>query len=115
MPNECRNHLTIVCEDSVEQLNQMYKHEFDVFKYDTSFGVKTKKGLMVNISTAWRPIDLTILLNKYDKCWIKNEWEEEGGTAGVYVGGYLHGRKVETKSLEWNDLTKEGKHFYFTK
>ncbi len=113
MPNECRNHLTIVSEDA-DQINQMYKHEFDVFKYDTSFNVKTNKGLMVNLTTAWRPIDLTILLDKYDKCWIKNEWIEEGGTAGVYVGGYLNGSKVETKSLEWIDLTIEARHYCFT-
>ena len=69
---------------------------------------------MVNLTTAWRPIDLTILLDKYDKCWIKNEWIEEGGTAGVYVGGYLNGSKVETKSLEWIDLTIEARHYCFT-
>tara|TARA_B110000967_G_C18772832_1_gene504012 strand:- start:584 stop:928 length:345 start_codon:yes stop_codon:yes gene_type:complete len=114
MPNNCQNHLTIVC-DNVKQLNNIYKHEFDVFKYNTSINVKTEKGLVVNITTSWRPFDLTDLLNKYDTCWIKNEWEEEGGTSGVFVGGYLNGSKVETKSLEWNDLSIEGKHYYFTK
>jgi hypothetical protein len=49
-----------------------------------------------------------------DKCWIKNEWIEEGGTTGVYVGGYLNGSKVETKSLEWIDLTIEARHYCFT-
>ena len=33
----------------------------------------------------------------------------------VYVGGYLNDSKVETKSLEWIDLSIEARHHYFTK
>ena len=114
MPNECSNNLTIVCQDNPELLEEIYKNEFNILK-DKYVSIKTECGLIINISTAWRPIDLVKLLNKYDKCWIKNEWEEEGGVCGVCVGGYLNGSKVETKSLEWLDVSIEGKSQYFNK
>ena len=55
---------------------------------------------------------LKSLLNKYPNCWIKNEWAEEGGTAGVWIG-YVKDNENIIKELEWNDICAEGQYYLF--
>ena len=53
------------------------------------------------------------LYSKYSNCWIKNEWSEEGGLAGVWAGGCKGGKKEEIRQLVWEDLCMEAKYEYF--
>lgn len=114
MPNLCWNHLTIICKDNIEQLEKMYENEFSSIE-DKHIEVKTNNGLQISVCSVWEPLDLNKILDKYNRCWVKNEWEEEGGTCGIFVGGYLNGESVETQSLDWVDLSIEGKYHYLNK
>ena len=45
--------------------------------------------------------------------WVKNEWNEEGGFAGVWIGYVTTDGEKDITHLEWDDLSIEDKHFLF--
>jgi hypothetical protein len=49
---------------------------------------------------------MEMLLNKYPKCWFKNEYENELGHCGMWIGRY-QGGKPEIQKLEWIEPTIE--------
>jgi hypothetical protein len=55
---------------------------------------------------------LDSLLDKYPNCWVKNEWNEEGGLAGVWVGSVIDNKKI-IKEMDWRDLSIEEQHYFF--
>ena len=74
---------------------------------------KCFKGIIFQQLTAWKPQYewLESLLTKYPNCWVKNEWNEEGGIAGVWVGSVKNG----IQSMCWEDLSIEAKYYIFDK
>jgi hypothetical protein len=122
MPNDCWNHMTITCEDP-EELTRLVQNELQekgelckwVF-HDTIEMIKRgAKGIMFRQWTPWNPnYDwLENLLTKYPLCWIKNEWDEEGGMAGVWVGYTNKNDEQIVQKMMWRDLCIEEKHFLF--
>ncbi|VVU94782.1 hypothetical protein CPAV1605_507 [seawater metagenome] len=114
MPNDCFNNLTIVSHDNPKQLQNLFDNEFTDKKIRIDF--KGNQGILLEVWTPWQPDFkwLESLLEKYPNCWIKNEWWEEGGRAGIWTGGsVINGEFEKIKKLEWNDICIEGKHQYF--
>jgi hypothetical protein len=109
MPNDCFNNLTITSNsesDIVNILQEIYKKIPNVIIKQNS-----KLGLRVNFITAWKPDFqlIEMIINKYQFEWIKNEWISEDGTSGICVG-----KKDNIKFTEWEDLSIEAEHFYFS-
>ena len=49
---------------------------------------------------------LELLLNKYPKCWIKNDYDTETGECGIWIGRFQNGlQQIQTR--EWQELTAE--------
>lgn len=120
MPNECCNHITITCEN-IDEISNLVKNELQhielndfVFNERVHMLKRGKKGIIFEIVTDWNPdFDwLNSLLSSYPKCWIKNEWNEEGGTAGVWVG-FVKNNEPFVQSMTWEDLCIESRHFMF--
>jgi hypothetical protein len=122
MPNDCWNNLTITSHDDPDELDNLIQNEFKhldptgeyVYNETIEPIVRGRRGIRVILTTSWSPDFewLEGLLTKYPSCWIKNEWSEEGGFAGVWVG-CINGNEQEIKHLEWADICIEGKHEYF--
>ena len=121
MPNDCWNNITITCDD-LEELNNLFINELtreegpdyeEEFYYYKNIHIEKRclKGAKIRQLTAWTPDYewLESLLTKYPNCWIKNEWNEEGGNAGVWVGS----AKKEIQSMQWEDLSIEANHYIF--
>ena len=121
MPNDCWNNITITCDDSVElntlYINELireegrdYKEEFYFYK-NVNIEKKCLNGIKFKQLTAWNPdvVWLESLLTKYPNCWIKNEWYEEGGNAGVWIGSVKKG----IQTIYWEDLSIEANHHIF--
>ena len=49
---------------------------------------------------------LELLLNKYSKCWIKNDYATENGECGLWIGRFQDG-KPQIHTREWQELTAE--------
>ena len=123
MPNDCWNNITIICEDSKE-LDKLFINEL-TREEDRDYGIefyyyknitiqkKCFNGIIFQQLTAWKPQYewLESLLTKYPNCWVKNEWNEEGGIAGVWVGSVKNG----IQSISWEDLSIEAKYYIFDK
>lgn len=137
MPNHCTNTLTITGDPkTIEKLTEI-NFEFEKIlsepkdlsgddlldwrtihwgtkwnAFDIVVLAKGVKGLHVRFTTAWSPPVgvLRTLLHDYPDLWIKCEWKEEGGYAGVWVG---HGRNPgtgeppEIRHFEWEDVCLE--------
>lgn len=138
MPNECEVILTItgeratIFELSKTQLDfPTYlpipddvddAHEWAILNWGcrsnrTNFIIHKHglRGLKCSFTTAWTPpyTFLYHLLKTYPDLWIKAEWHEEGGFAGVWIGqGGLEEGPL-TQSLEWQDLNREAAYFDF--
>ena len=69
----------------------------------------------MNIWSPWAPDFewLSNLLTKYPDCWIKNEWDEEGGMAGVWVGFVDKNNSKIIKQMDWVDLCFEERYYWF--
>jgi len=112
MPNDCWNHLTITCDNPDELteliINEIKDHHQSVIRK------RGEKGVIMRTWSPWAPdfVWLSQLLDKYPDCWIKNEWDEEGGMAGVWVGYVSKDEKI-IKQMDWVDLCLEEKHFLF--
>ena len=121
MPNDCYNNITITCDD-VKEINNLFENELtreegrdynNGFYYYKNITIYKKccKGVKFQQLTDWKPDYewLESLLNKYPNCWVKNEWNEEGGIAGLWVGSVKNG----IQSISWEDLSIEAKHHIF--
>jgi hypothetical protein len=124
MPNDCWNHITITCENpSVpDELNSLVMNELqhkvnDEYIYNETVEMKKRgrRGIMFYIWSPWNPDFewLEGLILKYPNCWIKNEWSEEGGFAGVWIGRVDNNNEPLIESLTWDDICIEGKHYLF--
>lgn len=115
MPNECSNYITIkfnLQNDADDFVNDFFKN-YEGGR-DKRLSRKGTYGVIVGVITPWGPdVEwLLKILEKYHKCWIKTEWNEGGGIAGVWVGYYKDGEKV-IHEMEWPDLTTEDLCFLF--
>jgi hypothetical protein len=114
--------MTITC-DNPEELSTLVKTELQemtedgkLVYHDTIEMIKRGvKGIMFRQWSAWKPDYewLESLLTKYPYCWIKNEWDEEGGTAGVWVGFTNQKEEPVIQRMTWSDLCIEEKYFLF--
>lgn len=135
MPNHCENTVTITGDPKSIQTLFDIRLEFekilpaptdlsgiDVIDWRTThWGTKWnafdykvvqkgKRGVALRFTTAWSPPVgiLRTLLQDYPDLWIKCEWKEEGGYAGVWVGhGRTSGEGPEIRHFEWEDLCLE--------
>jgi hypothetical protein len=114
MTNDCFNNLTIVSHDNPQQLNNLFETEFIDKKIQIDY--KGDQGIKLELWSPWTPDFkwLESLITKYPECWIKNEWWEEGGNAGIWTGGAIYkGRSENIVRIEWTDICIEGIHQYF--
>jgi hypothetical protein len=90
-----------------EDVGRFYVEEFkEVPEWAYEIYVKGVEGIQFRLWSRWQPdfAWLEGLLQKYPSLWVKNIWHEEGGTAGVWIGG---GAKDGIKRLEWDDMCDE--------
>jgi len=145
MPNDCWNRMTITCleYEYTEELKNLIKNELQYEekendeKNDEEKDKENKegqpkyheivrmircgrRGIIFEIWSPWNPDYewLEGLLDKYPNCWIKDEWSEEGGNAGVWVGYNSSNNQNNEKekmiqSFAWDDLCIEGKEYLF--
>ena len=112
MPNDCWNKLHIAAEEDV--ITTMYNNEFSDINKESSKVEKYSRGLIIKMWSPWEPdyLWLETLIDKYE-CNIKNEWNEEGGYSGVWLGSKKNNEKNVTK-LMWDYLCIEGLNHHFT-
>ncbi len=113
MPNDCWNHLTITCPVPFV-LNRLIDMEIREY-HQCITKTRGERGVRICI---WSPNEpdfdwLSDLLYKYPDCWIKNEWDEEGGRAGVWVGFVDNNDNKVIKQMEWADLCLEERDYFF--
>ena len=105
MPNDCWNNMTVTGNE--EDISRFYVEEFkDAPEWAYEIYVKGVEGIQFRLWSRWQPdfVWLEGLLKKYPSLWVKNIWREEGGMAGVWIGG---GSGGEIKRLEWDDMCIE--------
>jgi hypothetical protein len=116
MTNDCWNHIMIVCDPTdqpscdqlrqfiIDELNQIYQND-DVFDDKIRIHKQHHSYILFTLWSRWYPDFewLDGLLDKYPALWIKNEWYEEGGQAGVWVGRIVEEQK-EIRHFDWDDI-----------
>ncbi len=137
MPNDCQIYLTITGERShiFELANS--KLDFPTFypipedvenkqdwcvehwgcKWNRSdFQIQKQglRGLRCSFTTPWTPPYgfLHHILKHFPTLWIKAEWKEEGGFAGVWIGQTTEEGPL-VQSMEWQDLNLEAEFYEF--
>jgi hypothetical protein len=118
MPNDCWNSITFISEDNSEELTDLFNKEIKATNPPENclqIDYKGKNGIKFKLWSAWGGDSkwLEGLIPKYPNCWIKNDWYEEGGGAGIFIGGFLNGKKQETIIKEWDEIPIEGIAQYF--
>lgn len=116
MPNDCWNIMTFISEDNSEEVTKLFNNEIKANPPDDKLIIhyKGNNGIKFQLWSDWGADNewLNKLVEKYPKCWIKNDWYEEGGGAGIFIGGFLNGKKQETIIKEWDELPIEGISLY---
>jgi hypothetical protein len=115
MPNDCWNNITIASHYNPNQLQELINTEFKDKKIEIQ--QQGKHGIKLMLWSAWKPNYewLESFVTKYPDCWIKNDWNEEGGTAGVWIGGRLFKDDASSiKKFQWKDIPIEGENMYFS-
>lgn len=113
MPNDCWNHITMTFKDT-DELDQVIENELKA-NPTTKIVEKGKKGIIIKLTSDWLPDFkwLECLITKYPSSWIKNEWKEEGGKAGVWIGYVDDYNDKIIKEFEWRDLCVEEEAYFF--
>jgi hypothetical protein len=120
MPNDCTNIITIICKNQ-ENFSKFIENELQTIKnYNSEHHeiVKILKqgkyGIILNLWSAWKPDYewLENLLKTYEDFWIKNEWHEEGGMAGVWIGFTKEDNEIDIQHLIWKDLSIEEEYYF---
>jgi hypothetical protein len=132
MPNHCYNSLTITGKP--ETIQNLVDIEFDFEKlhpvpeekkedwyewncehwgtkwnrYDYTLHNQGEGGFEISFTTAWGPPYplLEFLLEKFPDLWIKCQWDEEGGEAGIWIG-FVKDGKANIQSMEWQEMSIE--------
>jgi hypothetical protein len=98
-------------------MNELQHNENDEYIYNKTVEMikRGRRGIIFNIWSAWNPDFewLESLIHKYPNCWIKNEWSEEGGFAGVWIGRVDNNNEPVIESLTWEDICIEGRLYLF--
>jgi hypothetical protein len=113
MTNDCWNIYTVIgnpddinslCEEGVQAL-QSPDTGGDRFRII----LRNDNGIRFVYKSRWNPNTTWMeqMLYQYPSLWMKNAWREEGGRAGVVVGGYLYGRQYPVQEFFWDDVTLE--------
>jgi hypothetical protein len=115
MTNDCWNVYTII--GNTPDIQELYRNELErltMVKNPSDGNVVeityfVDKGIHFRFWSGNSPNKewMEKILEEYPTLWVKNRWSEEGGTAGVIVGGMLYGAIQEVKELMWNDLVIE--------
>jgi hypothetical protein len=106
MPNECVNYITI----KFKSQNERQDFEMDFMNNHRGLNKKIIKkgstGIIVRFNVPSEPdIEfLQCILQKHPDCWIRNDWNNESGIAGVWVG-YWEGEAKVIDEMKWNDLS----------
>ena len=137
MPNDCYNRLTIGA--SPEVIDYLYKKRF---RFNTILPIPNNaseswcndnwgtnyerykfkvlkvgnEALQISFHTDWNPpFKLFYYLADTFKVWLKCEWDDEGGNAGVYIVKYnFNIQDIETQDFEWEDWCLEEYHHRFS-
>ena len=99
MPNTCWNFITLKASET--QIEQILSCEFtEVPRWAFQLFRIGKGALQFKIWSPWEPKKDLVnrLVTTYPGLWLKNEWNEEGGAAGVIVGS-----AENLKELTWNE------------
>lgn len=120
MPNDCTNMITIICKNKetlkefVEiELGDIKKHNDQYFEF-IKIIKKGKFGVVFRLWSAWNPDYewLQNILGLHPEFWIKNEWHEEGGMAGVWVGYTEENDEPVIEKFTWKDLSIEEQYYF---
>lgn len=102
MDNDCWNDITVITYDDSQRINNI----FDNTLRGVEVKVKTRwqNGMELTFKTNFSPdFDwLESLIDAYPAWWIKNDWWEEGGSAGVWVGYHKNKKKI-IREIDWDD------------
>ena len=74
---------------------------------------KGEMGMEISFTTAWNPPFALFehLVEVHQDVWLKCDWSEEGGFAGVFIVSWeSKEKKVKVESLEWQDWCDEEWH-----
>jgi hypothetical protein len=115
MPNTCWNHITITGNKDV--IDRFLEKEFkDIPEWVLNIERRGVEALVFCIWSSWTPdfVWLEKLLDTYDNVWIKNEWNEEGGQEGVWIGTNNEDKK-DIQRLEWMGMCIEEEVYRFRK
>lgn len=113
MPNDCWNNITFTADpgDLYAFINIEFK---DTPEWALSIKKQGSGAVFLRLWSRWLPdfVWLEGLLTKYPSCWIKNEWNEEGGTEGVWVGSMRTGKK-QIQRMVWEGMCIEEEYHRF--
>ncbi len=120
MPNDCNNIITIICKNQDNLHNFIQNDLQEIKNYNSEYNEiirilkQGKCGIIFKLWSAWNPDYefLESLLKKYPDFWVKNEWHEEGGMAGVWVGFTKEDNKIDIQRLTWSDLSIEEEYYF---
>lgn len=118
--NNCWNYITIILnQDELITLmhhelmysnlkNKLLFHDHIELLQQSDKGIKIKVWSQSKPNFQW----LSKMINTYKSCWIKNEWYEESGLSGIWIGQILEDGPNIIK-YEWNDLSVDEENIYF--
>jgi hypothetical protein len=116
VPNHCNNHITLRF-NSGNELQDFVNHYLQHYDgaWDKKIVSQGTRGIVISHTTRWQPdFDwLKETLERHRDCWIKDEWIEESGIAGVWVGQYSVTGVTVVEEMKWNDLSIEERHLFF--
>jgi hypothetical protein len=74
-------------------------------RYDYKLEEAGKEAILIYFHTAWSPptILFKFLLQEHPEMWLRCDWEEEGGEAGVFVGFTNQRGDLKIQSMTWDD------------
>jgi len=113
MPNDCWSQITITCQDNI-YIKKFIEEELKDKEQHINWIKKGKNGIKFDLWSPWIPYFdwFENILEEYPYFWIKNEWKEEGGQAGIWIGFYENLKKT-IKKMEWRDLSLEESYYLF--
>jgi len=75
---------------------------------------KADKAIKIKVLTSSKPNFqwMSNMIHRYKSCWIKNNWYDEGGLAGVWIGNMTE-KGPNIIDYQWCDLSIDEEKSYF--
>ena len=109
---DCWSNITIISNE--DELISIIQNELMYSNIKNKLLKKGDKAIKIKVLTSSKPNFqwMSNMIHRYKSCWIKNNWYDKSGLAGIWTGTMTE-NGPNIINYQWSELSVDEEKFYF--